>query len=338
LRPRIADPIRGIAAANASCGISAFGNSIAVLEASRHRRTALAEEDMPTVGTRIACLTLCGFAVGAGLKNAVPAWADSITCKYFSQLPDDCAGAEQRRFDKLRGDRYMEVDLYARDALKKIPYVSIYNTTGQNGGDDTRDSAPEAIVDSLDPNKIARQYHALRVTLSPPLTWTIDWLADRVGAVRNFDGLDAAWMGNSQTSGSSLVAHTPPAVLQRAARRLAANKLSPKPPSPGYRPGFVARTSIEGFKRGSEVYLLDDPQGRTWVMVSYTDKNLPGMTVDRLDSLGGVLDLPQGWKFRTARIAKELVLEPKGGSEGRVEDDKGNVFRLTGPGQSNFVP
>ena len=293
---------------------------------------------MPTARARVAYLTLCGLAVGAGLPNAAPAWADLTTCKYFSQLPDDCAGAEQRKFDKLRGYRYMEIDLYARDALKKILYVSIYNTTGQNGGDDTGDLAPKAIVDSLDPNKIARQYHALRVALSPPLTWTVDWLADRVGAVRNFGGLDAAWMGNTQTSGSALVAHPPPAVRQVAARRVTANKLSPKPLSPGYRPGFVARSSIEGFKKGSEVYLLDDPKGRTWVMVSYTDKNLPGMTIDRLDLLGDMLDLPQGWKFRTARIAKELVLEPTGGSAGRVEDDKGNVFRLTGPGQSNFVP
>lgn len=293
---------------------------------------------MPTVRTRIACLMLCGLALGAGPRNASPAWADSTTCKYFSQLPDDCAGAEQRRFNNLRGYRYMEIDLYATDALKKILYVSIYNTTGQNDGDDTRDSAPKAVVDSLDPKKIAKQYHALRVTTSPALTWTVDWLADRVGAVRNFGGLDAAWMGNSQTSGSSLVAHTPSAAGQLVGKRLAANKLSPKPPSEGYRPGFVARTSIEGFKKGSEVYLLDDPKGRTWVMVSYTDKNLPGMTVDRLDSLGGLLDLPQGWKFRTARIAKELVIEPKGGSAGRIEDDKGNIFRLTGPGQSNFIP
>ena len=30
-----------------------------------------------------------------------------------------------------------------------------------------------------------------------------------------------------------------------------------------------------GFKKGSEVYLLDDPKGRTWVMVSYTKKEMP---------------------------------------------------------------
>jgi hypothetical protein len=290
---------------------------------------------MPSNGTRIAALTIGGLALWLGLTEA-RAW-DSSTCKYFSQLPDDCARAEQRRLDNLRGSRYLEIDLYAKDALKKVPYVSIYNTTGQNGGDDTRDSAPEALVEKLEPTRIARQYQALRVAITPPLTWTVDWLADRVGAVRNFNGLDAAWMGNSQVSAGNLVA-VQPAAVRLAAIRPRVGKPAPKPASEGYRVGFVARTSIEGFRKGSKVYLLDDPKGRTWVLVSYTDKNLPGMTIDTLDALGESLELPQGWKFRAAAVPKELVLEPKGGSAGRIEDDKGDIYRLTGPGQSNFVP
>ena len=271
---------------------------------------------MPTARTRSSPLALCGLAVALGfpiLSNVQPVRAaDSSTCKYFSQLPDDCARAEQRRFDNLRGYRYEEIDLYARDALKKIPYVSVYNTTGQNGGDDTRDSAPKELVDRLDPKKIARQYQAVAVTPSPPLYWTIDWLADRFGAVRNLDGLDAAWMGNSQAPASKLAPGQPPAA-----------KRSPKAVSDAYRPAFVARSTIEGFKKGSQVYLLDDPKGRTWIMVSYTDKNLPGMTIDKLNSLGDDLKLPQGWKFRSAVLSKELILEPKGGSAGRTVDDDG---------------
>jgi len=47
----------------------------------------------PTLG--LAWLTLL-----AGLPAAA---ADRSTCKYFSQLPDDCADAAQRKFDHLRG-------------------------------------------------------------------------------------------------------------------------------------------------------------------------------------------------------------------------------------------
>ena len=95
---------------------------------------------MPTARIRTACLAFCGLALGLGLpagQEVPPAQAaDSTTCKYFSQLPDDCAGAEQRKYVDLRGYRYEQIDLFAKDALKKVPYVSTYNTTGLNGGDD----------------------------------------------------------------------------------------------------------------------------------------------------------------------------------------------------------
>ena len=112
--------------------------------------------------------------------------------------------------------------------------------------------------------------------------------------------------------------------------------LSPKVASPAYRTVLAARTAVAGFEKGSEVYLLDDPKGRTWVMVSY--KDMPDLTFAKLASLGDVLKLPQGWKFRSATLAKELVLEPKAGFAGIIQDDKGNLYHLTGPRQSNFVP
>ncbi len=275
---------------------------------------------MPTVCERRGGLIFCGLGLGLWLLTgqSVPFayGAEYEACKYFSQLPDDCAGAEHRKFDNLRNYRYEEIDLFARDPLKKVLYVSTYNTTGQNAGEDTRDSAPKSLAQSVDPKRVAKQFQALLASISPPRTWTLDWLSDRVGAVRNFDGLDAVWMGNS----------------------LAPSAASAKSGSTAYHASLVARTAVEGFKKGSQVYLLDDPKGRTWVMVAYTDKDSPGLTIDKLDSLGDVLKLPQGWKFRTGTLDKELILEPKAGITAVTQDDKQNIYHLTGPGQSNFVP
>jgi hypothetical protein len=277
---------------------------------------------MPTVGRRHgAGLALCGLALGlpflAG-QTVVPAYGvEWAICKYFSQLPDDCAGAERRKYDKLRNYRYEEFDLFAKDVLKKVAYVSVYNTTGLNDSDESRDSAPKSLAQKLDPKGIAKKFQALSVSISPPRYWTVDWISDRVGAVRSFGGLDAAWMGNSQAPSSMI---------------------SPKSSPEAYRYKPVARTSIEGFKKGSEVFLLDDPKGRTWVMVSYTDKDVPGMTIDKLETLGDIIKAPQGWKFRAVVLSKELILEPKSGFAGVTQDDKENVYALTGPGQSNFIP
>jgi hypothetical protein len=276
---------------------------------------------MPTVFVRRGGFTFCCLLAGLRFLNGPTApsafGAEYGACKFFSQLPDDCAGAELRKFDSLRNYRYEEIDLFAKDPLKGILYVSVYNTTGQNAGEDTRDSAPKAIAQSADPKRIAKQYQALAVVISPPRYWTLDWLADRVGEVRNFGGLDAAWMGNS--------------LAPRAAA-------FGKPGSTSYHTALVARTAVEGFKKGSQIYLLDDPKARTWIMVAYTDKDSPGLTIDKLDSLGDVLKLPQGWKFRTEKLDKDLILEPKAGFTPVTQDDLGNIYHLTGPRQSNFVP
>jgi len=274
---------------------------------------------MPTVGKLLSggAALVVALALPSLLgQTLTPAYGANL-CKFFSQLPDDCAEAEDRKYDNLRGYRYEEIDLFARDALKKIPYVSMYNTTGLNGGEDSHDSAPKSLSDHLDPKRIATRFQAISAAISFPRYWTVDWIIDRVGVVRNFDGLNAAWMGNSQA----------PAV-----------ELSAKPTSEAYRTRLVASTFIAGFKKGSEVYLLDDAKGRTWVMISYTDKDLPGMTIDKLDSLGELIRPPQGWQFRGATLDKDLVLEPKGGFAGFIQDDKGNVYALTGARLSNFVP
>ena len=264
---------------------------------------------------------LRGLAVGAFLPTggpSLPAFAaDATICRYVSQLPDDCGSATQRRYDNLRGARFEEIELFARDIFKKALYESRYNTTGLNGDEDSADSAPPSLVQALNAKAIAKQYQALFVLLSPPRHWAIDWLSDRVGGVRNFDGLEAAWMGNG------------PAPKDIDAK---------KPPPSAYRYMSVPRTSIEGFKKGSTVYLLDDPKDRTWVLRSYTDKNIKDLSLDNLATLGARIALPPGWKFRTAVLTKELVLEPRSGSAGVTEDDKENVYDLTGPGQSNFKP
>ena len=128
---------------------------------------------------RRRALKLCGLAICTLPTFHGAALADGTACKYFSQLPDDCVGAELRKYDNLRNYRYEEIDLFARDVIKKVRYVSSYNTTGLNGGDESGDSAPQPLAHSLDPKGIAKRYQALNVWVSPPRYWTFDWLVDR---------------------------------------------------------------------------------------------------------------------------------------------------------------
>ena len=101
---------------------------------------------MPTVGERRGRRALCGLALGAASLTAqgvAPSYADD--CRYFSALPDDCARAGLRKFNGLRDYRYQEIELFAKDPLKKVLYVTIYDTTGLNGGDDTHELGASAV-------------------------------------------------------------------------------------------------------------------------------------------------------------------------------------------------
>jgi hypothetical protein len=222
---------------------------------------------------------------------------DATVCRYVSPLPDDCASAATRKYNNLRNYRYLEIDLFAKDVLKRDLYESTYNTTGLNGGDVSRDSAPQSLVHVLNAKAIARQYQALFALISPPRYWTIDCLIDRVGNVRHYGGLDAAWMGNWPAPYGAT---------------------SSMPPSKAFRFMIVPRTSSEGFKKGSRVYLLDDATDRTWVMRSYTDQGIKDLTIDKLDALGDRIALPSGWKFRTVVLNKDLILETKSGAARRL--------------------
>ena len=53
--------------------------------------------------------------------------------------------------------------------------------------------------------------------------------------------------------------------------------------------------------------------------------------------LAGRLTLPDGWKFRSVALDRELVLELRV-VFGAVEDELGDIYHLAGPGQSNFTP
>jgi hypothetical protein len=71
-----------------------------------------------------------------------------------------------------------------------------------------------------------------------------------------------------------------------------------------------------------------------------------GLTIDKLETLRSLLALPPGWKFRAAALDKELVLLAKSGSAllaksgsaATIQNDKENIYDLTGAGQSNFSP
>ena len=297
---------------------------------------------MPTVRTRIACLTLCGTALGlhgAGRPDGRARLGRLVLLQVFQPV---ARRLRRRRAAKirqpaglsLRGDRSLRDGRAEEDPLRqrlqhdRPERRRRHARLGAEGA--RRKTGPEA----RSPGSTRRSASTIEPRRSP----------GRSTGSPTASGPCATSTASTRRGWATARcrrASSSPAALRRQARRgrLAASKPSPKPASDGYRPGVRRQNvdrrlqeRIEGLSaRRSEGPNLG--HGVVHGQESSRDDDRQARLARRRAST-----CPQGWKFRSAAVPKELVLEPKGGSAGRIEDDKGNIYRLTGPGQSNFVP
>jgi hypothetical protein len=96
----------------------------------------------------------------------------------------------------------------------------------------------------------------------------------------------------------------------------------------GYRPGYLYRDMTLTFGEGSEVYLLESPDGEVFIMQSFTRHQDPGLSEDELAHLGRRLDLPGGWGFRAETLDQDLEVSPNPDKLAHVlHDDLHNVYQ-----------
>lgn len=226
--------------------------------------------------------------------------------------PEDGKDATTTTLKNLRGARYMEFFLVGSKPVGDHIKGTCYNTTDLNLAEGSRDSCPQKLVDKLDPAQLAKEYKVGRVVINPPRQWLLDTIDIKAGAVREFGGLKAHWC----------------AVM---------NMPEGKEWTP-FTTATIARTSKFTFAKGKTVYLLDDPDGNTWIMKSVSPSVNSKNTYEDIGNITTRLKLPEGWKFRTKELDKELVLIPESGVARILRDDIDDVYDITGKGYSNFKP
>jgi hypothetical protein len=229
------------------------------------------------------------------------------------QVPyeEDGTGALLKSLPRLRGVRYMEIFLVGSVPVDGSLKGTCYNTTPYPPTPNGRDTAPQAAVDRLNPSDLAKQYGVARVWLNPPRQWLLDNVDIELGAAREFGGLKAGWC----------------AVLNM-----------PKAEWAPFIQATIARKSKFSFDKGSTVYLLDDPEGNTWVMKSVTPAVDRTNTYENISTIQSRLTLPAGWKYRTTRLDQELILIPESGIARILSDNLKDVYDITGKGYSNLTP
>ena len=232
-----------------------------------------------------------------------------------TKLPRDDVGATLRRAHGVRGRRYTEIFLIDADVATGQLIAGVYNTSGLNDPGETGDSSPQQLVDRLDAEALKDEYGVLAVFINGPRLWTLDWIEAISGAERDFSGLRARW-------GMWLDIPKEAAAQENVA----------------YRPMSGRRDTHFGIDAGSPAFLLDDPDGTSWVMKSAGLMVDPHQTYDALSDLGDRLQPLQGWRFRPVVLESDLVLTPDNGTARIVQDELGNTYDRAGGPFSNYVP
>jgi len=232
-------------------------------------------------------------------------------------LPNDGATANVKHFDDLRAMRYCEVFLIGGNAVTKDLKAVFYNTTDLNNQANPRDTCPAGIWDKVDAKALKKQYDVLGVFKNGPRHWSMDWIELPVGAERNFDGLNARWMGEVQLP-KDVDLH--------------------KKGSSAYKPTTVARKSKMGFSKGQPVFILEDPDGMPWVMQAYSNIVDPNLTYEDLQTLDKNLQLPSGWKYRVKVLDQDLTIQAVNDHARIVQDDLENTYDACFEAACSFKP
>lgn len=230
----------------------------------------------------------------------------------------DGEGAVFGRVDGMHQARYIEMFLAGFDAKTGGVVAACYNPMfGEGGIPASRDTAPQALVEGIDYAKLKADYGLLGASLNGPKIWTPDWAEAQVGAVRDFNGIEAPWVGQLDMKKAGAVGDVAP-----------------------YEPMTIARDSRIGWNKGTTVMLLDDADGNTWIMKGFQLGLEPRFTYEDFiaNGAGYFEKLPAGWSFRVTRLDEELIETPVNGVATIMADEFFNIYDKSGPDQMSYKP
>ncbi len=193
------------------------------------------------------------------------------------------------------GKRYGEVLLV--QAGPSGPEATVYNTFPLN-------DCPDELWSKLDAQAIAEQNGALAALLNGPRYWlmsSIEKVAQGTPETKTFGGIE---------------------MIRQATVRL--SSMNPAP----YHVNHVDRSAAFTFDAGRPVFELVDPDGRRWVMQTWSqtvDKNL---SLDDLAGLAGRLSLPPGWSYESRTLSSPLRVDTTTRTAQVTQDDLANSYSL----------
>ena len=195
----------------------------------------------------------------------------------------------------LSGKRYGEVLLVTPGEAG--PQATVYNSYPLN-------DCPAELWSALDAQAIATENGAATALLDGPRYWlmnSIEKATQGPRMIKNFGGIDM--------------------LLQATVLLTAMN------PAP-YTANQVNRHTVFTFDAGEEVYELEDPAFRRWVMQTWSQIVDPELSRADLPQLGERLDLPEGWTYQKRVLESPLRIDSAPRAALVLQDDLTNSYSL----------
>lgn len=205
----------------------------------------------------------------------------------------------------MRGYRFCEVGLISGTSQNSA-IANIWNTTGVWDPTDEQ-------FDALDADAIARENGALRAWLNPVRCWTFDRLdVWEAGDDKSFGGITGTWMGVADAA----------TMIQATVQG-------------SYHPGYMYCKNTSTYGQGSQVHLLDAPDGEAFIMQSSAEHRDAVLSEDDLAHLASRLALPPGWGFRLETLDEDLeVSSNREDLAHLLQDNLHNVYQGSDVGRA----
>jgi hypothetical protein len=195
----------------------------------------------------------------------------------------------------LSGKRYGEVLLVTPGEAG--PQATVYNSFPLN-------DCPDELWSALDAKAIATENGAATALLNGPRYWlmnSIEKVAQGPRMIKNFGGIDMLLQATVLLSG-----------------------LNPEP----YTANQVHRHTVFTFDAGEEVFELQDPAFRRWVMQTWSQIVDPNLSRADLPGLGDRLNLPDGWTYQVRTLTSPLRIDTTTHAAMVLQDDLKNSYSL----------
>ena len=193
------------------------------------------------------------------------------------------------------GKRYGEVLLVS--VGESGPEATVFNSFPLN-------DCPQELWSKLDTEAIARENDAQMVLFNGPRYWLMSHIDKAAGTEqekKSFGGIE---------------------MLRQATVQL--SSMNPAP----YSVNRVNRKALFTFDAGRPVFELVDPDGRRWVMQTWSQTVDVALSLDDLHDLASRLKLPAGWAYESRTLTSPLRVDTTTQDAQVTQDDLANSYSL----------